>query len=317
MHRQFRKLLENATGISKHIIAVVLDIRGFTPFCQTVDSLDVATYVKKVYMKIIDDYFPQSSFYKPTGDGLLVVIPYDEKSLKEVANTAIESCLNLLEDFEILCSNEPMINFDTPKKMGIRITRGSACCITSEEKILDYSGKVLNLASRLMDIARPSGIVFDSNFGLDLLSSEKKELFLEDSVYVRGVAEEKPMTVYYTKNYTLISDIYKAPIKELKWATVSLVISLKKFKLLPSNMGLDLKSRPLDKNRIAISIKHDSAEGYECCHYYDLHDENIDYVIKGKEHMIRFEIEPFAKMLESEGAKDDTELRFCIDYPTK
>ena len=74
MNEGFRKLLEKATGKSQYIIVIVLDIRGFTPFCQIADSLDVATYIKKIYMKIIDDYFPDASFYKPAGDGLLITI---------------------------------------------------------------------------------------------------------------------------------------------------------------------------------------------------------------------------------------------------
>jgi hypothetical protein len=56
MHRKLKRLLHNATGRSEHIMVVNLDIRGFTPFCQAQDSLNVATYIKKVYMKILDEY---------------------------------------------------------------------------------------------------------------------------------------------------------------------------------------------------------------------------------------------------------------------
>lgn len=317
MHRQFRKLLENAKGISQYIIAIVIDIRGFTPFCQTVDSVDVATYIKKVYIKIIDACFPDASFYKPTGDGLVVVIPYTEESLKEVMKSTMESCLNLLQDFGNLCKNEHMINFDTPNKIGIGITRGSACCITSEDKILDYSGKVLNLASRLMDVARPSGIVFDSSFGFGLLSKEKQELFSEEAIYVRGIAEEKPITVYYSNKYTLIPASYKEPIKEPKWENVRHVTLFEKFKLLEPNLILTLKGKPLDKKRIAVRIMHPGIEGYDMNYHKTVKDKEIDYQKRGRRHLIFFEVKPLVKLFESAGAKEGTPITFDIDYPVE
>lgn len=316
MHRQFRKLLENATGISQYIVAINLDIRGFTPFCQTVDSVEVATYIAKVYMKIIDDYFSNVSFYKPTGDGLLLVIGYDEESLKEIVNSTVKSCLKLLEDFEDLCKGEAMINFPTPSKIGIGITRGSACCITSEEKILDYSGKVLNLASRLMDIARPSGIVLDSGLGIDLLPHEEKELFLEDAVYVRGIAEEEPITVYYTKEYTLISGIHKYPIKEPKWKKVTHAITLKDFKHFDLFV-LPLKYKPLDARQIRIEISFDHVKKYITSYCFSVGNKEVYYEMTGKKHEIIFAVPPLAKKFEKAGVTDNMEITFEIDYPTK
>ena len=58
MHTQFRGHLENAKGQSEFIIAVNLDIRGFSSFSKNVESPDVAMYIKRIYMKLIDNYFP-------------------------------------------------------------------------------------------------------------------------------------------------------------------------------------------------------------------------------------------------------------------
>jgi len=84
-----------------------------------------------------------------------------------------------------------MTNFPTPDKIGIGITRGSVCCIMSGSKILDYSGRNLNLASRLMEMARPSGIVFDESFGLDLLSDEKKVFFYQKITLMLEVCRKR------------------------------------------------------------------------------------------------------------------------------
>jgi len=317
MHRQLRKLLENATGVSQYIIAVVLDIRGFTPFCQTVDSLDVATYIKKVYLKIMDDYFSNASFYKPTGDGLLIIIPYTEESLKEVINNTIRNCLDLLQNFSDLCKDEPMINFETPSKIGMGLARGSACCISSGKKILDYSGKVLNLASRLMDMARPSGIILDSSFGLELLADENKAFFVSDTVYIRGIAEEEAINIHYTKAHTLISDIYKKPIKEPKWETVEHKVLFGKFKLLHNFLSLPLVNKPLNEKQIVIRIIHDSIEGYLTQHNLDVGDKGIIYSVRGKKYYVTFPVEPIAKLLESNGVKENMQILFEIEYPTK
>ena len=317
MHREFLKLLEEATGVSEFVIAVNLDIRGFTPFCQSVESLQVATYVTKVYSKIINGYFKNASYYKPTGDGLIIIIPYDRENLKEIANQTIESCLNLLENFASLCVGNHMINFPTPEKIGIGLTRGSACCIRSGDKTLDYSGRILNLASRLMDVARPSGIVFDESFGIDLLS-EKRELFSEEMVYVRGVAEENPMEIYYTKRYTLIPDSYKKPLKEPKWKTERRNYLFKTLKRLKS-LRLDLDKKPLDENKITVTISHKNPEikGFRKLYHYSIDYDEIKYERKGNTSYVLIDMVAVKEFLEEKGVTRDMEIRIDVIYPIK
>ena len=321
MHKELLKLLEKATGRSEHVIAVNLDIRSFTPFCETEDSLNVATYITRVYLKIINDYFKNISFYKPTGDGLIIIIPYDRENLREVARLTINSCLDLFEKFGSLCDDNHMINYPTPDKIGIGIARGSACCITSEDgsKILDYSGRLLNLTSRLMDIARPSGIVFDDSFGIDLLSDETKELFSEETVYVRGVAEEKPIKIHYTEKHTLIPASYKQPLKEPKWKTDTKNILFKSFKKIKPGYRITLTKKPLDVNKISITISHPSTslEGFETHHYYSIDADEIEYKHSGNKHWIRINIGAISEILKEKGVTNDMTLRFDVIYPVK
>ena len=102
MHKEFRKLLDTASGVSEHVIAINFDIRGFSAFCQDVESFDVGTFIKLVYAKILDNYFENASFYKSTGDGLIVIIPCSQENLKERVNSSVESCLDLVENFSSL-----------------------------------------------------------------------------------------------------------------------------------------------------------------------------------------------------------------------
>lgn len=256
MHRVFKKLLEDATGISEFVIVVNLDIRGFSSFCKTVESPAVAMFIKRVYMKIIDDYFHNLSFFKSTGDGLLMMIPYGEDNLQDTIRKTINSCFQIQRDFGSLCANDPMISFDVPGRVGIGLSRGTACRLVSKDKILDYSGRVLNLASRLMDLARPAGIVFDTDFGIELLSDKKIELFDKESVYIKGIAEREPIDIYYTKNLTRILSLSKQPLEKIRWNEVNDTKKLREIKDYRPAFLYNLPTEPLDQDEVEVKVTH-------------------------------------------------------------
>lgn len=256
MHREFRKLLEDATGLSEFVIVVNLDIRGFSSFSKQVESPDVAMFIKKVYVRLIDDYFPDASFFKSTGDGLLITIPYKGEDLKSNAEKTIDSCFRALTDFGAFCTNDPMINFEVPTKLGIGLSRGTACRLVSKEQTLDYSGRVLNLASRLMDLARPAGIVFDTDFGIELLSDKKIELFDKESVYIKGIAEREPIDIYYTKNLTRIPSLSKQPLEKIKWNEVNDTKKLREIKDYRPAFIYNLPTQPLDRDEVEVKVTH-------------------------------------------------------------
>ena len=218
MHRIFRKALDTATGVSEFVIAVIIDIRGFSAFSQTRESPDTAVFIKRVYAKLIDSYFNFASFYKSTGDGLLLTISYNESNLKEMTQKTVASCISCHTEFGNICSGDPMINFEVPKKIGIGVSRGTACCLVSGENIIDYSGRLLNLTSRLTNLARPSGIIIDGSFGVKkLLDKNMRDNFQEQDVYLDGIAEYEPIQVYFTKKFTRIPKRNTQPIAEKRW----------------------------------------------------------------------------------------------------
>ncbi len=212
MHKKLRELLHSAEGQSQRVVVVFLDVRGFTSFARIAESTDTAEFLKSAYIKILDEYFPEAVFFKPTGDGLLILLEYDRESLTEVVRNAVARSVELVESFPGFCSGDAMINFDVPSKIGIGLTRGSATALVAKRKVLDYSGRPLNLASRLMDLARPSGIVFDSSFGFSLLDEGAQKLFSKDTAYVKGVAESVPMPVFCLSGYTEIPEYNKKPL---------------------------------------------------------------------------------------------------------
>jgi class 3 adenylate cyclase len=160
-------------GSSEFVIAVIIDIRGFSSFAMEVESVQTTAFLKRIYIEMVDRYFGNASFIKPTGDGLLLAFPHDETNLKEVASYVVRSSMACLADFAKLCDGDK-INFNIPEKVGIGISRGAATNVVSHGSTIDYSGRPFNIASRLMDLARPSGVILDSMFGENLIPSDIK-----------------------------------------------------------------------------------------------------------------------------------------------
>jgi class 3 adenylate cyclase len=171
MHREFKTLLTQAEGVSQFAIALFADIRGFSAFSQETESTDAAMYIKRIYAKLINDFFSTASFYKPTGDGLMVVIPYNEATLEQVSAAAVRSAIECVASFPSMCADDAMINFPVPQRIGVGMARGTACKLFAGEKTLDYSGRLLNLAARLTGLARPAGVVIDGDFHLGMIQA--------------------------------------------------------------------------------------------------------------------------------------------------
>ena len=85
-----REKLQGAQGDSEFLITVVADIRGFSTFSKIHESPDIAMYIKRFYIQLMDNFFTNAHFFKPTGDGMLMAFPYKEDSLKDVSSKVIE-----------------------------------------------------------------------------------------------------------------------------------------------------------------------------------------------------------------------------------
>jgi class 3 adenylate cyclase len=213
MKDQLRQALEDAQGTTEFLIVVVGDIRGFSTFSQRHESEEVALFIKRVYIKLIDDYFPFADYFKATGDGLLLGVHYNETDVREKAQLTVRACLNAVRDFPKFCKNDPMINFTPPDLIGFGVARGTTCALVSNGAVIDYSGALPNMASRLMELARPFGVVLDGAFGVDLLAPATKKLFRPEKVYIRSVAEHEPRPIHVLKNAVEISSEARHPLR--------------------------------------------------------------------------------------------------------
>jgi len=256
MHNILKKALPQAEGRSEYIVAVVADIRGFSEFSSRRDPPDAAMYIKRVYVQLISRYFPGASFYKPTGDGLLITMPCDEATLQVVATATMAGCLRCVEEFPNICQGDRRINFEVPTRIGFGLARGTACCLVSGELVLDYSGHLLNLTSRLTDFARPSGIVIDGEFGVGLLSEDQQKLFEEDHVCIRSVAEEVPRTIYIQKGVVEIPEAARRPLRLEKWETREIEMTIREWKAVPTNMHIELAKRLKRPDGVYVEIQY-------------------------------------------------------------
>jgi class 3 adenylate cyclase len=189
---------ESVTGSAELVIVLNADIQDFPAFSLTIESALAAMFIKKVYSRLLARYFPDAAFFTPTGNGLLLVFEVDSEMLREQTNQLVVQSISAVADFPTLLADDPMINFAVPEGLGVGLARGAATRLVAQDKTLDYSGSVLNRASRLVDLARPAGVVFDETLSPSMLDGTLLAQFARDQVFIRGIDAHNPITIYHT-----------------------------------------------------------------------------------------------------------------------
>jgi class 3 adenylate cyclase len=323
MHREFRKRLGQATGDSERIIALNVDVRGFSAFSERVESVEAALYIKKIYEKLLDGYFgEEASFFKPTGDGLLVVFGYDDDTLKGRSNWVVKTSLKLVREFPRLLTHDPAVNFKVPAKVGIGMARGAASRLCgSDDTTLDYSGRILNLASRLMDVARPEGVVFDSSFRPDVLTPGLRKRFKSEKVFVRGIAESTPLTIFVSDHVAVPAGL-KRPITELEWETVRVPLHTVRDIFESPTFQVHLPSRVLDPTEIIVKCVRPRvmANGKKHPRHVltmNLGADKIRYVDEADTQYVRLNFGDLVDAMVNEGQKGVWAVRVNVQYPKR
>jgi len=319
MNGKFREALNEAVGQSEFVIVVFVDIRGFSKFSKHRESPDTAMYIKRVYTRLIDEYFPSATFYKPTGDGLLIVMSYDHKTLADKCKEVIQSCSRCHNEFADICKGDPMINFDVPSSVGIGVARGTACRLKSGDTILDYSGHILNLASRLMNLARPSGIVIDGAFGFELLSEDQRKLFVEDNAYLRSIAEDTPIKVYILKDVVSIPPENKQPLAEERWEVIETERTVQEWQTFKKWYRTDLNTTLKRPDAIEVFCTHPViVEGKLSSSAETSHQLfKVMYYKRAGQPCIGVDIDELMGYLASKNVPPDTKVRLSVGYVPK
>lgn len=317
MKQQFADALIRAQGRSEFVIVVVADIRGFSAFSTINESPNIAMFIKRFYLKLITKYFKTANFVKPTGDGLLMTFSYSEEDLLTVSEVVISSCLTCLNDFPSICSDDPMINFPVPQAIGFGLARGTACCLYSGDDILDYSGHLLNLASRLNDLARPSGIVIDGNYLQSVIPEQYRDNFKEQQVYVRSIAEDIPLKVFYLDNFVRISDQSLTPLVGENWKTVIQTFTAGQFAKLASVWRQNLPSPVKSTDKIKVTMVFPKGgKGMKGVSSF-LNFKDFTYQEEGVTPMLRLDIDKAREKIPQGRLTRNAKVKFKIEYIPK
>ena len=315
MHNILKKALPDAKGSSEYIVAVVADIRGFSEFSSRRDPPDAAMYIKRVYVQLISRYFPDASFYKPTGDGLLITMACDDATLQVVATATMAGCLRCVEEFPNICQGDRRINFEVPSRIGFGLARGSACCLVSGDLVLDYSGHLLNLTSRLTDLARPSGIVIDGEFGLDLLSEDQQNLFEEDQACIRSVAEQVPRTIYIQKGVVEIPEAARRPLRLEQWQTKEVEMTVGEWKTMASRFRIRLAKRLKRPDGIQVeAFRPKLRRGQEISGLHTVYPVGFEYVSEANRPAVLLHVDDLLERLRADRVRQTTKVSVVIRY---
>lgn len=300
------------------MVVVFLDVRGFSSFAKLAESSEAALFLRSIYIKILDDYFPSATFFKPTGDGLLIILDYDENNLVDIVNLAVRSSLELVRNFADLTLHDPMVNFDVPNSVGIGLARGAATALISDDHVLDYSGRPLNLAARLMDLARPRGVVFSDTLGHDLLIGEYATQFSSDSVYIKGLAESTPLTVFIAQEMVTLPESSRHPLNRYdRTTTEEKTYPLKRLQVMGDFLH-PLPTRPVVTDKIVVHVRFPDATpaGRKRPAIHRTTQYSAEYIEwQGKPHA-RIRYDEIARKISGRGVKPDWPVTVTIEYST-
>jgi len=282
-------------------------------------------YLAKLYPVLIDRWFKRRWFFKPTGDGLMLVRPFKEKELGALATETLASCLEIVDEFGALCAGQPLLNFDLPSEVGVGLAQGAASRLVSKGKVLDYSGAILNRASRLMDLARPRGIVFDAGLAPGLLDADLQKKFDAAEVYLRGVSPKDPLPVFFLKGTTEIPAVNLSPIGETQWGKPIVErMTLRQMENFATSWRYyRFPNPPIDLEKVKCTVSHPALNNRG----QKMGDGSITEQewakttsFKIEEHpdgaIANINIHAIAQHLRDKGIKGPWDVTIRIDYPT-
>jgi class 3 adenylate cyclase len=321
VHRTFKKLLPRASGHSEWVVAINADIRGFSSHMAG-DPAVTALYLRRVYGAILRDYFRGASFFKPTGDGLLVIIPFPEgRQRLAIAERLVDDSLRLVESFPTITGEDPLLPRQLPRHLGVGLSVGSTSRIATGDVTLDYTGPALNIASRLMDLARPLGVVVDAALLPDSVPAGIASRFEQDGVYLKGVAESTPLAIRYTADIgTSIPERFRQPLVPLKPIEQRENLTVPEVRMRAPAYRHSLKALPADRKGIEVEVEYpdykDGKRQTEDLVRIWSYTEHATFLLEGTRPRLRVDYAPLVNRLAKLKVPRTQSLEIVIRYQT-
>ncbi len=312
MIRKFR----DAEGRSEFVIAVVCDIRNFAGFSVGRQAPEIAMFIRKFYEKLLSVYFSNAVFAKPTGDGLLMAFryKYDQEDLLNVAESVLQQCQKAINDYPTMFTDDLMINYPLPERIGFGVARGTAFCLFAGEEVIDYSGQILNLASRLNDLAKPGGIVIDGDFLLDVIPKELHADYHSEEVYIRSIAEDAPQKIYCSRD-VVITEIAKTPIHSHMWEKAERIVPYGQLKKVSGIYSIQMPAEPVSKDKCKIKMYWMSIVNPGNMTSIEVIDFSLIRDAEGNR--ITFDLASERERFSDEELKSDSEITISVQFVAK
>ncbi|MDD5057904.1 MAG: hypothetical protein PHQ60_08525 [Sideroxydans sp.] len=309
----------DAEGRSEFVIVVVCDIRNFSGFSSNRQAPEIAIFISKFYEKLLTEYFRDAVFAKPTGDGLIMTFRHksSEADLLKVAESVLMQCSKAAADYPAMLTKDLMINFPLPERIGFGVARGTAFCLFAGDEIIDYSGQILNLASRLNDFAKPSGVVIDGAFLMNVIPKKLQENFREENVFIRGIAEDMPHKVYCSKE-VVISDAAKHPINSHSWIKEERIVTYKQIKTVAGSYSVSLPVEPVSADRCKVKMSWPSLLNPGHTSSIEIVNFKLEKDAEGSR--VQFDMPEERKRLMKQKLKNESNITISIHFvpkPTK
>ena len=251
---------------------------------------------------------------------MLIYAFSDEASLTATLRGTVAKSLALVKAFPRLTKDDPMVNFPVPEELGVGLARGAATVIRSQGKTLDYTGRTLNLAARLMDLARPRGVVLDDSFGIERLTKTTREKFAKAKVFIPGIAEQQSVPVYFLPDWTEISEYRKMPIvAPVRWPDATETTTGGELKERGASSWIELSKVPArtDDGKIHLTYPKAKADGTMNTTMSWTPRREVDIQQRlGKWYAV-IDFVDIAKELEEDNCQDNWPVEVTVEYSVR
>ena len=166
-----------------------------------------------------------------------------------------------------------------------------------------------------MDLARPSGIVIGGGFQHTVIPSEFHELFEQDMVYARSLAEDAPKQILRLSRFVEIPEWARRSLQEDRWETLERkwkVRQLRAFRLFQKDLPGPLKRD--DAVKVVVRyLKYVSGKALkDVMEFYDFRDCN--YQTEAGQHGIVIDFPRAFAHLKSRKVHLSDEYTFQLRY---
>ena len=168
----------------------------------------------------------------------------------------------------------------------------------------------MNLSARLNDLARPSGVVLDGNFALELFAPEQVDQFSPHHVYLRGVAEDSTVEILAQKTSVIIPASAAIPLEEENWQEEKKSFTCEEVRNLTYNWAQILKFPAIvGKLKVEVMFPKPTVKGVSTT--AELRE--ITYTAKPKPKVV-VKIDPLKRAIPLDLLKDDDKVLLIFSY---